>query len=463
MKYTIGLIFFFFQALTFQGQTDQQIIRTLYDNSLTNGMSYGWLDYLSNEIGGRLSGSKNAERAVQYTKSELEKLGLDTVWLQEVMVPKWERGEPETAYFDTAKDRIKVNICALGGSVATADGGLKAGLIEVRGMEALKKLTAQEVQGKIIFFNLPMDPRLIDTFKAYGSCANQRYYGALEAGKLGASGVIVRSLNLRQDDYPHTGAMTYGELPAGQRIPSAAISTNDADKLSKALAKNPETAFYFNMSCKQFDDVLSYNVIGEITGSSKPEEIIMVGGHLDSWDLGDGAHDDGAGVVQAMELLRLLKVSGIKPKRTIRVVLFMNEENGLRGGVKYAEEARLKNENHIVALESDSGGFSPRGFNFECSGEYFSQVSQWKALFEPYLIHHFSMGGSGADIGPLKREHTVLIGLVPDSQRYFDHHHAAIDTFDAVNKRELELGTATMASLVYLYDKNGIQKTLLKN
>ncbi len=463
MKHTIGLIIFFLQAAFTQGQTDQQIIRTLYDNSLTNGMSYQWLDYLSNQIGGRLSGSENAEKAVQYTKSELEKLGLDKVWLQEVMVPKWERGEPEKAYFEIGKDRIKVNICALGGSVATAEGGLKAGVIEVRGMEALKKLTVQQVQGKIIFFNLPMDPRFIDTFKAYGSCANQRYYGALEAGKLGAAGVIVRSLNLRQDDYPHTGAMTYGELPAGQRIPSAAISTNDADKLSKALDKNPETAFYFNMSCKQFDDVLSYNVIGEITGSSKTGEIIMVGGHLDSWDLGDGSHDDGAGVVQSMEVLRLIKVSGIKPKRTIRVVLFMNEENGLRGGVKYAEEARLKNENHIMAMESDSGGFSPRGFNFECSEEYFSQVNQWRDLFEPYLVHYFKLGGSGADIGPLKREHTVLVGLEPDSQRYFDYHHAAIDTFDGVNKRELELGAATMVSLVYLYDNYGIQKTLLKN
>lgn len=463
MNHKLGLIFIFLQVLTIQGQTDQQLIRTLYDNSLTNGMSYQWLDYLSNQIGGRLSGSENAEKAVLYTKSELEKLGLDKVWLQEVMVPKWERGQPETAYFETGQEQIKVNICALGGSVATGAGGLKTGVIEVRGMEALKKLTAQEVKGKIIFFNLPMDPRFINTFKAYGSCANQRYYGAMEAGKLGAAGVIVRSLNLRKDDYPHTGAMTYGELPAGQRIPSAAISTNDADKLSRALARNPKTNFYFNMSCKQFDDVLSYNVIGEITGSSKPDEIIMVGGHLDSWDLGDGAHDDGAGVVQSMEVLRLLKVSGIKPKRTIRVVLFMNEENGLRGGVKYAEEARLKNENHIVALESDSGGFSPRGFSFECSEEYFSQVNQWKALFEPYLIHHFSLGGSGADIGPLKREHTVLVGLEPDSQRYFDHHHAAIDTFDAVNKRELELGAATMVSLVYLYDKYGIQKTLLKN
>jgi len=463
MKHSIGVLFILFQIAFAWGQSDQQMIRTLYDNTLTNGMSYRWLDHLSNEIGGRLSGSENAEKAVKYTKAEMEKLGFDKVWLQEVMVPKWERGEAETAYFESGKEQINVNICALGGSVATAESGLKAQVLEVWGMEALKKLSPKDVLGKIVFFNLPMDPRFINTFHAYGSCANQRYYGALEAGKLGAAGVIVRSLNLSQDDYPHTGAMTYGDLPSDQRIPSAAISTNDADKLSKALATNPDTALYFKMSCKQFEDVRSYNVIGEITGSVKPEEIILVGGHLDSWDLGDGSHDDGAGVVQSMEVLRLIKLSGIKPKRTLRVVLFMNEENGLRGGMKYAEEATRKNENHIVALESDSGGFSPRGFSFECSEEYFGQVQKWKDLFEPYLVHHFKIGGSGADISPLKGEHTVLIGLEPDSQRYFDHHHAAIDTFNAVNKRELELGAATMASLVYLYDKNGIEKLVLKN
>jgi Zn-dependent M28 family amino/carboxypeptidase len=217
------------------------------------------------------------------------------------------------------------------------------------------------------------------------------------------------------------------------------------------------------MSCQQFDDVLSYNVIAEIKGSELPNEIILVGGHLDSWDLGDGAHDDGAGVVQSMDVLRLLKITGIKPKRTIRAVLFMNEENGLRGGVKYAEEAKQKNERHIFALESDSGGFTPRGFSFDCNDMYFNQVLQWKYLFEPYLIHYFKQEGSGADIGPLKNDYTVLAGLRPDSQRYFDYHHAANDTFDAVNKRELELGTATMTSLVYLFDKYGLQENSLKH
>ena len=264
-------------------------------------------------------------------------------------------------------------------------------------------------------------------------------------------------MNLRLDDYPHTGSMSYLDTPKDNRIPSAAISTNDAEYLSSLLKLTPDAKFFFKMSCRTFDDVQSHNVIGEITGSEFPNEIIVVGGHLDSWDLGDGSHDDGAGVVQSMEVLRLLKESNITPKRTIRVVLFMNEENGLRGGNKYADVAKQKNENHIFALESDAGGFTPRGFSFDCTDAQFKQVEAWKPLFKPYLIHFFEQGGSGADIGPLKNGNSVLAGLRPDSQRYFDYHHAANDTFEAVNKRELELGAATMTSLVYLYDTYGVE------
>lgn len=438
-------------------QSDEEILKTIYTTSLTNGNSYQWLDHLSNKIGGRLSGSKNAERAVQYTKAELEKLGLDNVWLQPVMVPKWERGEKEMAYFEVSGMTNEVNICALGGSVATAEDGLSGNVIEIQNFEELATLGEEKIKGKIVFYNRPMQSDLISTFEAYGGCVDQRYSGAMEAGKYGAVGVIVRSMNLRQDDYPHTGAMSYGDLPMDQRIPSAAISTNDADLLSNSLKRNKNLQFYFKQSCQQFDDVQSYNVIGEITGSEFPSEYIIVGGHLDSWDLGDGAHDDGAGVVQSMDVLRLLKESGITPKRSIRVVLFMNEENGLRGGKKYAEEAQAKNENHIFALESDSGGFTPRGFSFDCSDLMFSKIESWKPLFKPYLIHYFEKGGSGADIGPLKNDNIVLAGLRPDSQRYFDHHHAANDTFEHVNKRELELGAATMAALVFLIDKYGVQ------
>ena len=437
-------------------QTDEKVISDIYTNSLTKGQSYNWLDYLSNNIGSRLSGSLGAEKAVAWTKEELEKLGLDKVWLQPVMVPKWVRGIPEFAYIETKPgNTIKVNICALGGSISTPSTGLKAKIVEVSGVEELEKLGRDKIKDKIVFFNRPMDASIINTFESYGGCVNQRYSGAMEASKFGAIGVIVRSMNLRIDDLPHTGSMTYGDISPIDRIPSAAISTKHADLLSGMLKLDSNIKFYFKQNSKQLDDVLSHNVIGEITGSEYPDEYIVVGGHLDSWDLGDGAHDDGAGCTQSMEVLRLLKLSGIKPKRSIRVVLFMNEENGLRGGNKYAEIAAQKNENHIFALESDAGGFTPRGFYFDCDQSNFEQILSWKSLFKPYLIHFFELGGSGADIGPLKNETNVLSGLKPDSQRYFDYHHAPNDTFDAVNKRELELGAATMTSLIYLIDKYG--------
>lgn len=435
---------------------DSIMLKKLYTSALTDGKSYDWLDYLSNEIGGRLSGSIEAENAVKYTEAELKELGLDKVWLQPVMVPKWTRGFKEYAYIETADGSKNItDICALGGSVATPSLGIKAEVVEVKSLEELASLGKAKLEGKIVFYNRPMQADVIQTFEAYGGCVNQRYSGAAEAGKYGAIGVLVRSMNLRLDDFPHTGAMSYGDTPVSQRIPAAAISTNGAEYLSSLLKLQPTLKFYFKQNCKTFDDVQSYNVIGEITGSTYPNEYMVVGGHLDSWDLADGAHDDGAGCVQSMEVLRLFKKVGYKPKHTIRVVLFMNEENGLRGGNKYAEEAKRKGETHRFALESDAGGFTPRGFSFDSNDSNFNKVKSWESLFKPYLIHYFEKGGSGADIGPLKGNIDVLAGLRPDSQRYFDYHHAANDTFDAVNKRELELGAASMASLVYLFDMYG--------
>ncbi len=440
---------------------DKNLIKQFYDLSLLEGHSYEWLDYLSNRIGSRLSGSLGAERAVAWTKSELDSLGLDRVYLQPVKVPKWVRGPKEFALIETAPGvTFNVPITALGGSVATPSVGLKAPVVEVQGIEDLAKIGRKNIEGKIVFFNRPMQANLISTFQAYSGCVDQRYDGAREASEFGAVGVIVRSMNLRLDDLPHTGAMSYGEQDVSKRIPAAAISTNAAEKLSYLLKLEPKLKFLFRQQCKTFPDVWSHNVIGEIKGSEFPDEIIVVGGHLDSWDLGDGAHDDGAGVVQSMEVLRLFKESGYRPKRTIRVVLFMNEENGLRGGNAYADSALSNREKHIFALESDAGGFTPRGFSFNCSDEEFAQAESWKPLFKPYLIHYFEQGGSGADIRPLKNKYNVLAGLRPDSQRYFDHHHAENDTFDAVNKRELELGAATMTALIYLYDKYGLAKPL---
>lgn len=459
LKILLCVSIFSISDVGFTQISDTQQIRNLYTTSLTNGYSYQWLDHLSNNIGPRLSGSFNAELAVNYTKKMLDSLDLDKVWLQPVMVPKWTRGIKEFAYISFEPgNTTNVNICALGGSVATPAGGLKAQVVEVKGIEELEAIGEDKLNGKIVFFNRPMQADLIQTFEAYGGCVDQRYSGAEEAAKYGAVGVIVRSMNLRLDDFPHTGSMSYGDLPADKRIPAAAISTMDANMLSSVLTLDPGIKFYFRQTCKVFPDVQSYNVIGEIKGSEFPDEIITVGGHLDSWDLGDGSHDDGAGCVQSMDVLRLLKQTGYSPKRTIRVVLFMNEENGLRGATKYAEIAKEKGETHIFALESDAGGFSPRGFSFDCDQANFDQILSWKEMFKPYLIHYFERGGSGADVGPLKELGTVLAGLRPDSQRYFDHHHSDNDIFEHINKRELELGAATMASLVYLIDKYGTVK-----
>ncbi len=381
----------------------------------------------------------------------MTELNFDKVWLQPVMVPHWVRGEKEEAFFTSSNEKFNVPICALGGSVATQTDGVLGEVIEVQSLEEAEQL-GEKLRGKIVFFNRPFDDALLLTFKAYGGCVDQRGGGAKVVGKFGALGAIVRSMTHSIDDFPHTGAMSYGDLEENQKIPTAAISTKSANLLSEKLKENPSLKFYFKQSCKTLPDAPSFNVIGEITGSEFPDKYITVGGHLDSWDLGDGAHDDGTGIVQSIEVLRLLKLNNIQPKHTIRVVLFMNEENGLRGGKKYAEEAKNNNENHIAALESDSGGFTPRGFSFDINSENYDLFMSWKPLLAPYGLHDFDKGHSGADIGPLKNETISLFGYRPDSQRYFDYHHASTDTFDKVNKRELELGAASMTSLVYLLD-----------
>ena len=376
-------------AFMYSQNQDADMLKNIYKSALTDNHCYSWLDDLSNKIGHRLSGSTGAAKAVLYTKEQFEKLGLDKVYLQEVMVPQWVRGEKEIAYLQVGNKKVSFPICALGMSVATPKNGLLANIIEVKSLEELKFLGAEKVNGKIIFFNRPMDPEFIETFNAYGSCVDQRSSGAREAGEMGASGVIVRSMNLRLDDFPHTGSTNYKDLELSKRIPAAAISTNGAEALSKLLKENSNAKLFFKQNCQILEDVLSYNVVGEITGSVSPEKIMVVGGHLDSWDLGDGSHDDGAGCVQSMAVLEIFKKLNYKPKNTIRAVLFMNEENGVRGGLKYEELSNLNKENHIFALESDSGGFTPRGFSIDTDDSNFNKILTWKNLFEPYLIHIF--------------------------------------------------------------------------
>lgn len=440
---------------------DAKAVREIFDEALLRGKAYSLLEYLTKEIGGRVTGSPQAAAAVEWAYQVMDTMGIEKVWKQGVLVPRWVRGPAEIGRVVNSQSRgtFEVPVCALGGSVPTPNGGLSGELLEVRNFDELRKMGASKVKGKIVFFNRRMDPRFINTFYAYGNCVDQRWGGAMEAGELGAIGVIVRSMTLSIDDYPHTGSMGYEEgVP---RIPAMGVSTKGARLLSQLLKEQEDLRFYMRQECETLPDVLSYNVVGEIKGREFPDEIILVGGHLDSWDLGEGAHDDGAGCVQSIEVMRLLMSLGVRPKRTIRIVMFMNEENGLKGAKKYAEIASIRNENHIAAIETDRGGFAPRSFTIESGDEevftkQLAIIKSWVPLLDEYGIKSIKEGGSGADISPLKDQGTLLFGLVPESQRYFDYHHCEADVFETVNERELHLGAAAMASLVFLISEHGI-------
>jgi len=457
MKSKLLITFLAFLTINITAQNDSVMFRKIFNEALTNGKSYSNLNYLCKKIGGRLAGSPQAQQAVEWTFKAMKEAGADTVYLQECMVPHWVRGEKEIAkVISTGGKGIKeVPICALGNSIATPTEGITAQVVEVNGIAELEKIGREKIQGKIVFFNQPMDPTNIETFRSYGGAVSQRWGGASEAVKYGAVAIVVRSVTLTQDDNPHTGSMGYKD--SLNKIPACAISTNGANWLSDCLKTDKELKFYLKTNCKFLPEEKSYNVIGELFGSDKKEEIITVGGHLDSWDNGEGAHDDGAGIVQTIEIIRIYKSLGLKPKRTIRAVAFMNEENGLRGGEKYAEVAKLKNEKHTAAIESDAGGFSPRGFSSEMEATQKAKLKSWAPLFLPYGVYDFGNDGGGADIGPLHDAlKTPILELMPDSQRYFDYHHTAIDTFETVNKRELELGGASMAALIWMISEYGL-------
>jgi len=421
--------------------------------ALTEKTGYKLLQELC-DIGPRLSGSENSLRAIYWAEEKLKSFGVDKVWLQPVMVPHWERGSVETAVivYDKNISEKSLNILSLGGSIATPENGITANVIEVKNFTELEK-RKNEVKGKIVFFSRPVDEGLLNTFAGYGSAVDQRVYGAVEAAKYGAVAVLIRSITTKHDNVPHTGVMVYVDsLP---KIPAAAIGYLDSDYLHNELTKDSNLKINLSMNCKTFPEAQSYNVIAEITGSEFPEEIIVVGGHFDSWDLGCGAHDDGAGCVQSMEVLQLFKELDIKPKRTIRCVLFINEENGSRGGKDYGKYAETNNENHIAAIESDRGGFTPIGFDVDSDSSVLNKIKTWSSVLEKSGIHWIRKGGSGVDIQYVKNTKAKL-GYVPDSQRYMDVHHSANDTFDSVHPRELELGAASIAIMAYLMSEEGL-------
>lgn len=425
------------------------VIKSIYTEALGTQQGYEWLKYMCEEIGPRPSGSEAANEAARWAKLAMLQAGADTAWLQEVEVPKWYRGDEwSKAYAGGAP--IALPTTALGGSVSTPKEGVKAEVVEVGSFEELEALGEEGIKGKIVFYNTYMDHSLISTFNAYGGAVKYRWAGAMEAGKYGAVATVLRSVTLLRDDLPHTGAMSYGDSEV--KIPSAAISWQAADVLDHLLGKGQKVELELFLDCGIQGTATNYNVIADFKGTDKADEIMLVGGHIDSWDLGQGAQDDGAGCAHAMQVPSLLKEVGYAHRRTIRVVLWANEEFGLDGAKKYANWARLNNVHHWVALESDGGAGAPRGFGVGASDEWVEKVKTLKPYFVPYGLHEFAKGGGGADLSPLRGYDKVFIGFRPDSQRYFDFHHSARDRIDAIHPRSLEMGSASIAALFYLLD-----------
>ncbi len=417
---------------------------------LNNGKGYTELRDLSKNIGHRLSGSEAYEKAVKWAEHKLRDAGADKVWLQEVMVPVWTRGK-ESLQIKTADGKWKgLKMLSLGNSEGTGGKDVSGEIIIVKSMEEYDKLSADEVKDKIVFFNYPFSQSFVETFRGYSDAAKYRVTAASLTAKKGGKFAIVRSLSSAFDDVPHTGGMRYEDQVL--KIPAIAIGTTTADEL-ETLLKTQKVTAKLNSNCGMKGEKLSHSVIGEITGK-KDKSVIVVGGHLDSWDVGEGAHDDGAGIVQSIEVLRTFKKLGIKNNHTIRVVCFANEENGVKGGIQYGKTAKEKNEKHLFAIESDAGGFAPRGIALEMDEEKRQQIKSWTGLFLPYGVYNFEGKYSGTDIYPLHDMGVPTAELVPDSQRYFDIHHTEEDTFEKVNRRELLLGATAMTQIIYMIDKN---------
>jgi carboxypeptidase Q len=433
----------------------------LMQEGLLGEGAYSLLEELLS-VGPRFSGSPGKAAAVELMYRKMRDLGFDNVWLEPVTVPRWVRSEIEEARIVNSKSvgSVPLTIAALGGSVATPREGLTTGIVEVRSFEELQQL-GERAKGKIVFFNRPMDRQLLDPFAAYSGAVNQRSRGAIEAAKVGAVAVLVRSMTMRIDDYPHTGAMRYGDdIP---QIPAASISTKGAEYLSNLLRHEPDLNVHLRFTPEMMDSVQTYNVIGEIRGSEKPDEIVILAGHLDGWDITPGAHDDGAGCVQAVRAIGLLKDLGLRPKRTIRAVLYANEEFGVSGGRAYVNDVNRTGERHIAAIESDRGGFRPLGFTVDTDDETVAHFKQYEYLFRPYGMYEIKRGFGGVDIAPLRNTGTIAIGLLPDPQRYFDLHHSAKDTIETVNPRELELGAIAMALFGYVLAEDGVPSRMTED
>ncbi len=425
----------------------------LFEESLGNGASYERLRELTKGIGHRLSGSPEADAAMRWGAEALADNGADSVYVLPVVVPAWTRGSECTA--DCAG--LPLRVTALGGSIPTpGDSALRAKCVVVPGIDELAALPRTATEGRIVLFNRPMNPLLINTGAAYGGAVDQRSQGAVAAAKAGGVAALVRSMTHAYDTVPHTGAMQYEEGIA--RVPTAAISTVDARELAHRVDEDPDLEVTLTMNCRDLGEREQGNVIGVLEGRELPNQIIALGGHLDSWDIGEGAHDDGAGIVHTIEALRLLQAIDYQPRHTLHFVLFINEENGNRGGKAYADWAANNEEGKQVigAMESDAGGLVPRGFSIDATTKEVDWLENQMADLERFGLHTNRNGWAGVDISPLKtlEPRPLLIGLLPDNQRYFDYHHSERDVFENVHKRELELGAAACALMIIMMDQH---------
>jgi carboxypeptidase Q len=427
----------------------RSLARRLSGELLQRGDTMAALEELCRVAPRRLSGSASADRAVEWAERTMRELGLENVRREAVTVPRWVRGERERLVVvePSLYAGQELPILALGGSIGTPTRGITAEVVRVTGFPELDALGREGAEGRIVLYDTPMQSALLDPFAAYGQAVQHRSNGAANAAALGAVASITRSMTTRVDDHPHTGGMRYRE--GVERIPAVALSTAATDRVSSWLAKGERVVVRLELDCRTEEPVESANVIGEVIGRELPEEIVLVGGHLDSWDVGPGAHDDGAGSCHALIAAATLKRLDLRPRRTIRVVLFMNEENGLAGGRDYHARVKDELETHVMALESDRGGFAPRGFSTAVEGKVREDLAALVEGLSELGAGRLIMGGGGADISPLARDGVLAVGFVPDPSRYFDFHHTTIDSPENVNPRELELGTAAIATLIH--------------
>jgi len=437
-----------------QPPDDAAFIKKISDEILRNGKAYDLLHQLTKQIGGRLAGSPQFAKAVQWGKLTMEQSGAYKVFLQECMVSHWVRGGQDKAMIteiDKKKTSRSLDVLALGNSLG--NGTVSAQVLAVADFDELEK-RKNEVKGKIVYYNNGFNPANINPLVSYIEAGIYRYTGPSRAAKYGAVGVMIRSLTESAANDPHTGMMEYND--SFPKIPAIAVGPRDADAVW-ALSKQSGFSMSISTYGHFLPDTIGHNVIAELKGTEFPDQYITIGGHLDSWDVNEGAIDDGAGVVHTIEVMRALRAIGYKPKHTLRFVLFANEETLGRGAEKYAAEAKAKGEKHVFALESDAGGFTPRGFSLSATKEQLAKFQSWLPLLSPYGAFEFTRDGGGEDVNYLNTVLGTPVGeLSTDQQRYFDLHHARSDVFENVNKRELLLGAVNMAALIYLVDKYGL-------